>query len=278
MASKRASPWIVVVAVVAATLAVAGGLSARHGRVEAARLAVSLPENAVSEVESQGDYARALRENMDLGRAEEARILARFPDLARRAGDVLFVRGPRGDVASFADSGFCDGFDQCARWRMKGVVAVGREKLAHLTFTHGEGEASSLLIGADGRPRVADVGLPLASPDGAWLVFGSESDDGGGVSVYQAGGAGLLPTASKGAPCSPRAWSGADRLRMSCLVGPVGGARRVDAVLAREAGGDWTLSYAGGAREPLSAAATEGGDPGDFFEGWSEQGYRRIAP
>ncbi|MBI1686540.1 hypothetical protein [Caulobacter hibisci] len=277
MAGERVFPWIITVAVAAATLAVAGGLTVRRDRVEAARLAHSRPQLSPADLEDQKAYAQALAENMAQGRAEEAKLLAQFPDLARRAGDVLFVRGPRGDVASFTDSGFCDGFDQCARWRLAGVVAVGGERLPHLTFTHGEGEAMSVLIGADGRLRVADVGLPLASPDGVWLVFGNESDDGGGVTLYRADGADLVPVASKGASCSPQAWLASDRLRMSCIVDPVGGGRHVEASLARETGDAWTLSYAGGAREPLSAIETEEGDPGDFFEGWSEKGYRRLA-
>ncbi|PXA79493.1 hypothetical protein DMC25_21705 [Caulobacter sp. D4A] len=280
MAFKRAFPWIVTAVVMAATFAVAGGLTIRRDRAEAARSAAASPDVTVSQAEDDRAYARLLRENLDQGRPEEASVLAQFPDLARREGDALFVRGPRGprgDVASFSDSGFCDGFDQCARWRMAGVVTVGGERLPHLTFTHGEGELLSLLIGADGRPRVADVGTPSGSPDGAWLVFGNESDDGGGVTVYRADGADLVPTASKGASCRPQSWQDATRLRMSCLVGPIGEARRVEVILARAKDGGWSLIYPDGKREPLDAIATEDGEPGDFYEGWSEKGYRRLA-
>ncbi|MFT4254111.1 MAG: hypothetical protein QM608_16710 [Caulobacter sp.] len=278
MAAKRVFPWIVTAAVLAASLAVAGGLTVRRDRAEAARSSEASPDITVSQAEEDRAYARLLRENLDQGRAEEAGVLARFADLARREGDALFVRGPRGDVASFSDSGFCDGFDQCARWRMAGVVVVGHERLPHLTFTHGEGELVSLLIGADGRPRVGDVGTPSGSPDGAWLVFGNESDDGGGVTVYRADGADLVPVVSKGVSCRPRGWLAGTRLRMSCLVGPVGEARRAEAVLARAADGGWSLIFPDGKREPLDAIATEDGEPADFYEGWSEKGYRRLAP
>ena len=115
------------------------------------------------------------------GRTEEAAAIATHDGLARRRDDFLFISQNGGDTARFRDLGYCDGFDQCSRWRFKGVLRDGKHVYPLVTLFGGPGQNRAYLVAPSGVVfRVNDRLVP--SPDGKVLVVAdggrSPSDDG----------------------------------------------------------------------------------------------------
>ena len=117
----------------------------------------------------------------DVGRAEEAAAITAQPGLARRRDDFLFISQNGGDTARFRDLGYCDGFDQCSRWRFKGVLRDGKHAYPLVTLFSGPGQDRAYLVAPtgvifrvqdrlvpsdDGKALVAAGGAPAPSDDG----------------------------------------------------------------------------------------------------------------
>ena len=244
-------------------------------------------EGQMSPAEIEADRQR----NLAFERDQEAAPFARWPGVARRQGDVLTLRAGGRDVASFTDTGYCDGFDQCARWRFQGVWRLGGQDYPWLTFFHGEGEETAYIVDASGGLAAAQ-GDPSASPDGRWLVVAYvDPDTDGAVAVFEAGAQGLrLAATSDIAACRAGAWKSERRLAMTCMDSdPMKGQRWLAADLARDARG-WritpTAELDGKTQQPLArptrpladtalTAVNDDGTPeDDSYE--VEKGYKRL--
>ncbi|WP_156035532.1 hypothetical protein [Caulobacter sp. UNC358MFTsu5.1] len=218
-----------VVMVVAATLAACEAPDAPAPVPARPAPTAAIDPNAMTPAEIEADR----QQNLAFERDQETAPFSRWPGVARRQGDVLVVHVGGRDVASFTDTGYCDGFDQCARWRFRGVWRLGGRDYPWLTFFHGEGEEMAYLVDAAGG-LVSALGDPSASPDGRWLVIANEDpDSGGGVSVFEAGPRGLrLAAASDIAACRAGAWKDNGRLAVTCAESdPAKGERLVAADL-----------------------------------------------
>lgn len=244
-------------------------------------------EGQMSPAEIEADRQR----NLTFERDQETAPFARSPGVARRQGDVLTLRAGDRDVASFTDAGYCDGFDQCARWRFRGVWRLGGRDYPWLTFFHGEGEETAYIIDATGRLFAAQ-GEPLASPDGRWLVVAyDDPDTQGAVTVFKAGASGLrLAAFSDVASCRAEAWKSGARLAMTCTDSdPMKGQRLLAADLVRGARG-WRIEpraeLDAKTRHPLAqptrplvdveltTSKDHGAPESDAYE--VEKGYRRL--
>lgn len=201
-----------VVLVVAATLAACGAPDAPAPVTARPAPAAAIDPNAMTPAEIEADR----QQNLAFERDQETAPFSRWPGVARRQGDVLVVHVGGRDVASFTDTGYCDGFDQCGRWRFRGVWRLGGRDYPWLTFFHGEGEETAYLIDASGQ-LVGAMGEPSVSPDGRWLVVAyDDPDTEGAVTVYEAGPEGLRLAAARDVACQPQAWKGPARLAMTC--------------------------------------------------------------
>jgi hypothetical protein len=231
------------------------------------------------------------RRNFEFKRDQETAPFARWPGVARREGDVLIIRADGRDVASFTDTGYCDGFDQCGRWRFQGVLRLGGRNYPWLTFFHGEFQKTAYIVGASGELFSAQ-GEPSASPDGRWLVVAyNEPDLGGSVAVFEAGPRGLrLVAASEAAVCRAESWKGDQRLTMTCTDSDATTPQRaLSADLVRDEHG-WRVEpraeLDGATGRPLAeparplvnieipAVKDEGAPEDDAYE--VEKGYRRL--
>ncbi|KRA76159.1 hypothetical protein ASD89_00035 [Caulobacter sp. Root656] len=243
--------------------------------------------DAMSPAEIEADRRR----NLAFERDQETAPFARWPGVARREGDVLIIRAGDRDAASFTDTGYCDGFDQCARWRFRGVWRLGGWDYPWLTFFHGEGEETAYIIDARGQLFAAQ-GEPLASPDGRWLVVAyDDPDTQGAVTVFEAGASGLrLAAFSDVASCRAEAWKSGARLAMICTDSdPMKGQRPLAADLVRGARG-WRIEPSAEldakTRQPLAqptrplvdveltTSKDHGAPESDAYE--VEKGYRRL--
>jgi len=203
---------------------------------------VEPPSGEMSAAEIEADRLK----NLALDRDQETAPLASWSAMARREGDALIIRMAGHDVASFTDSGYCDGFDQCARWRFRGVWHLGGRDYPWLTFFHGEGEEMAYFIDASGALFGA-AGEPSASPDGRLMVLAyNDPDLGGSVSVFEAGPGGLnLVADSDLAGCDAVEWEDAGHLAMTCIDSDTStGQRYMTAVLFRDEGG-WRITPRG---------------------------------
>ena len=244
-------------------------------------------EGQMSPAEIEADRQR----NLAFERDQETAPFARWPGVARRQGEVLTLRAGDRDVASFTDTGYCDGFDQCARWRFRGVWRLGGRDYPWLTFFHGEGEETAYIVDASGGLAAAQ-GDPSASPDGRWLVVAyDDPDTDGAVAVFEAGAQGLrLVATSDIAACRAGAWKSERRLAMTCTESSATQPQRLLAAdLVRDALG-WritpTAELDGKTHQPLArptrpladtalTAVNDDGTPeDDSYE--VEKGYRRL--
>lgn len=274
MASELRAGWLIALAVMAGSLAVAGGLAVRRERALAAEGPAYVPapseEYALVFAEMAIDEKRLLRESLGAGREAEARRIAATPGLARREGDVLFIRHDWRDVASFADdANLCEGFDNCSRWRFLGELALGPHRYPYVSFFHGEGDEITLLVDGRGELVVLGQGFPSASPDGRWLVMAGHDDYGSNLSVFAVGPDGLKFVASSEEACQPARWLAHDRLEMVCEFQAGESAR---AMLVHDRG--WRLDAPPDAPRPVPAVKSEADDGVGYF---GRKGYRRLA-
>ncbi|CAN5509223.1 hypothetical protein BH10PSE3_BH10PSE3_27590 [soil metagenome] len=170
-----------------------------------------------SPADPDGPTRAELRESLKEGREQETAPMAQWPGVARREGDVLTIASDGHDLASFTDANYCDGFDQCSRWRFQGVWRLGGRDYPWLSFFHGEGWEMAYMIGESGE-LVGAQGEPSASPDGRWLVVAyDDPDTGGAVTVFEPGPRGLRSVAfSDLVACRAGAWKSDTRLEMTC--------------------------------------------------------------
>jgi len=227
---------------VAIGVVLAGALAWHLANRPKPALPVEIVEPASGEMSAAEIEADRLK-NLAFERDQETAPLARWSGVARREGDVLTIRLAGRDVASFTDSGYCDGFDQCARWRFRGVWHLGGRDYPWLTFFHGEGEEMAFFTDTSGALFGA-AGEPSASPDGRWMVLAyNDPDMGGSVSVFEAAPGGLnLVADSDLAGCDAVEWEDDAHLAMICIDSDTStGQRYMTAVLGKDERG-WRIT------------------------------------
>lgn len=282
-----------VLAIVAGTLAVGVFLTIR--------LASQPPPLFPLPAIPQGDAAPAypedpggptnaeLQASLKEGREEEAAPMARWPGVARRAGDVLTIAADGHDLASFTDAGYCDGFDQCSRWRFGGVMILGGKPYPWLTLFQGEGWDIAYFV-TPGGELIGAAGDPIVSSDGRWMVVAYDDGDmGGGMTIFEVRPEGPVQVAETDLACTAGAWT-ADGLSLTCSIPGERNFRWVRARLVRGSSG-WRILPTAELDEtrkqvlakptaPLSAIAVSavedrGDDAGATYE--IGKGYRKLA-
>jgi hypothetical protein len=167
---------------------------------------------------TKAELASSLRD----GREAEAAPMSRWPGVARREGDALTIAVNGRDLARFTDSGYCDGFDQCSRWRFQGVMTLGGKAYPWLTFFHGEGWETAYLVTSGGE-LIGAMGDPVVSPDGRWLVVAfNDPDVGGGVRIFEVRPEGPVLVAGSDLGCEAKGWPDGGNLSLACLAEPQG--------------------------------------------------------
>jgi hypothetical protein len=223
------------IAILAGALAVAVALSVRLANQPPP--AFPLPPSPVGDAapadpaDPGGPTKAELRESLEEGREAEAAPMARWPGVARREGDVLTIAADSRDLAGFTDAGYCDGFDQCSRWRFQGVMTLGGKAYPWLTLFQGEGEETAYLV-TPGGGLIGAVGEPVASPDGRWLVVAFDDDDwGGGTTLFEVRPEGPVLVAGSDLACRAGDWPAGGRLSLICTLDDGKALRRVKAQL-----------------------------------------------
>jgi len=114
------------------------------------------------------------RRDRTFGRDLEHRVLVGHDDQVRRRGDFLFISRRGADIARFRDLGYCDGFDQCSRWRFIGVLKDGRRREPVVSlFAGATGVEKLYRVAADGRIFVLESRPALQE---GWLIQASGPD------------------------------------------------------------------------------------------------------
>ena len=228
------------IAIVAGALAVGVALSVRLASQPPPTFPLPpvTADSAPADPADPGGATKAeLRDSLKEGRELEVAPMARWPGVARRQGDVLTITADGRDLASFTDADYCDGFDQCSRWRFQGVMTLGGKAYPWLTLFHGEGEETAYLVAPSGG-LIGAVGEPVVSPDGRWLVVAYDDDDwGGGLTIFEVRPKGPVLVAGSDLACRADAWSADGRLTLVCMIESEKASRHVKAQLVRSHAG-----------------------------------------
>ena len=279
--------------VVAATGLVLSSAPRAPSRPAARPLAPASPANlaAVAILVGPGPAERAALARQAVSAAEqEAKALARHPDIARREPGALILSRDGVDTARFDDVGACPATAACARWTFGGVIQLDGHPVAWLRLC-GDGAARTVLVDPAGG-LVDGAGEVTVAPDGrtAVLAFAGDAAAPGSVTVIRLVGGRLRRVGVASSDCQALLWSGGARLAMTCEEAGPSGARLMTAELRREAGGDWVLARTGAmdprTLEPVALSQTppplrltiaSGAQDSTAQAGWGGRGYRPLS-
>ena len=212
-------------------------------------LAPASPANlaAVAILVGPGPAERAaLRRQAVSAAQQEAKALARHPDIARREPGALILSQEGVDTARFDDVGACPASAGCARWSFGGVIQLDGHPVTWLRLSRGDGASRTVLVDPSGG-LVGGAGEVTVAPDGRTAVLAFAGDDAapGSVTVIRSVGGRLRRIGFVQSDCQALLWSGGGRLAMTCEDKGPTGARLMTAELRREADGGWVLARTG---------------------------------
>ena len=196
-------------------------------------------------------------------RAEEARWLSAFPDVATRQGDTLTIRHDGKDVARYTDDPQgCNPYSISKVVRLYDAASGALQPIAEVTCHFGALDNRYLILPSSDKYTVVDD--VAASPDGRTLAMADNSlaQEGGQFSLIAWPSMTRIATFKAG--CRHAAWRDADHLTALCWHNDGSSPQDADdtrsvaftADIGRD-GGQWTMTATGfvdgGTEKPVPA-------------------------
>ena len=201
-------------------------------------------------------------------RAEEAKWLAAFPDVATRQGTTLIIRHDGKDVARYSDDAQgCNPYSLTKVVRLYDAASGSLQPIAELDCHFGAEDNRYLVLPSSDKYRVVDD--VSASPDGRTLAMAdnSLSQEGGQFSLIAWPAMARIATFKAG--CRNVAWTDADHLTAMCWTNNGSSPQDADdtrsvfftAEIGRDGDGRWTMTATGFVDRTTGKPVPAGGRP-----------------